>query len=104
MEKLEFLLQNNDEPFQSPVGKHPSASIGSCLNSDIYRLSVEVEGSGYEALILSELVSVRSGQSVNVPEYVTRSGKISGRVAVRLTAISESDPEVRHTMIKLLEI
>lgn len=82
----------------------PSASIGSCLNSDIYRLSVEVEGSGYEALILSELVSVRSGQSVNVPVYVTRSGKISGRVAVRLTAISESDPEVRHTMIKLLEI
>jgi M6 family metalloprotease-like protein len=104
VEKLEFLLQNNDERYQFSGELHPSATIGNCLNSDIYRLSVEVEGSGYEAVILNELVAVTSGQSVIVPVYVTRSGKISERVAVRLTVVSESDPGVRHTIIQLLEI
>ncbi|MDZ7739161.1 MAG: hypothetical protein U5K32_08885 [Bacteroidales bacterium] len=62
---------------------------------DIYRLKLTVEGSGWEAGLENELISVRNGEKIDVPVYFGTENEGAGEVSITLTAISESDPEKR---------
>ncbi len=63
---------------------------------DIYRLSTSVDGTGWSAQLQNALAAVQFGASQTIPVYLTRG---SGRVTVKLTAISESDPTKSATAI-----
>jgi M6 family metalloprotease-like protein len=88
---LNYLLTN--------TGKLPAknAEIGKknpvdSYNNDIYRLSVSVEGNGWNAQLLNSLVSVKSGDSENIAVYISNKEGCSPSAKVTLTARSESNP------------
>ncbi|MFO7756659.1 MAG: hypothetical protein R6V34_11830, partial [Bacteroidales bacterium] len=62
---------------------------------DIYRIKLSVEGIGWTAGLENELIAVRNGEKIDVPVYFGRENEGAGEAAITLTAISESDPEVR---------
>ena len=62
------------------------------FDSDIYRLSVSVDGQGWSAQLRNSLAAVRFGESQTVPVYVTRGAVSAQTVVVTLKAQSESDP------------
>jgi M6 family metalloprotease-like protein len=62
------------------------------LDSDIFRLSVSVNGAGWTAHLQNALAAVKFGESVSVPVFVVRSENATGPATVTLTATSESDP------------
>jgi hypothetical protein len=59
------------------------------LNSDVYRLSVRVEGEGWSARMPNALATVPFGQSAPVSLFLSPG---SGEATVTVTATSESDP------------
>jgi M6 family metalloprotease-like protein len=61
-------------------------------NNDIYRLTVTVEGEGWNAQLLNSLIAIRQGNSEKIPVYVSHEIKCSGSAKVILTARSENDP------------
>jgi M6 family metalloprotease-like protein len=65
------------------------------VDSDIYRLSVSVEGAGWSAQLQNALATAKFGQSVSIPVYVTPGSAPSATVTV--TATSESDPNAKAT-------
>jgi hypothetical protein len=62
------------------------------LNYDIYRLSVTIEGTGWNAQILNSLTSMKPGNSEKIPVYISYAKQCSASAKVTLTARSESDP------------
>jgi M6 family metalloprotease-like protein len=62
------------------------------LASDLYRLSISVQGTGITAQLQNALAAVKFGDSQSIPVYVnyTDGGASSGTIT--LTATSESDP------------
>jgi M6 family metalloprotease-like protein len=60
------------------------------LDSDIYRLSVTVDGAGWSAQLQNALAAVEFGQSKTIPVFVTAGAAPSATITV--TATSESDP------------
>jgi M6 family metalloprotease-like protein len=62
------------------------------LSSDLYRLSVEVEGAGWSARLLNALAAVEFGGSSPVTVHVTSGEGAAATATVTLTATSESDP------------
>lgn len=69
------------------------SSINSQLNnSDIYRLSVSVEGKGWTAQLLNSLTSLTPGKTEKIPVYVSNEKNCSGSAKVILIAQSENDP------------
>lgn len=81
---LPFTLTNAGAP--APAGAGPA------FDSDVYRLSVSVEGRGWTAHLTNELAAVRSGASAPVAVYVTPEAGASRSATVTLRAVSESDP------------
>jgi M6 family metalloprotease-like protein len=61
-------------------------------NNDIYRLSVSVEGDGWNAQLLNSLVSVSQGGSEKSQVYVSHASKCSSSAKIIFTARSENDP------------
>jgi hypothetical protein len=87
---LEVSVTNTGKRAPLDPGLHP-ADASASLSSDVYRLSVEVDGEGWSAHLRNALVAIEAGKSAGVPVYVARaSGAKPGRVVV--TAVSESDP------------
>jgi len=93
-----FMLSNTGNAAAADTASSPSAA-GAHLNSDLYRLSVSVEGEGWTAQLLNGLAAVKAGASQPVTVYVSREdgGAKSAKVTVRAT--SESDPSKTATAI-----
>ena len=62
------------------------------FSNDIYRLSVKIEGTGWNAQLLNGLASIKPGDSENVAVYLSNGDNCSSSAKVTLTARSESDP------------
>lgn len=67
------------------------------MRSDIYRLSAEVEGEGWRAVLPNALASAEIGETVAVKVAVGAEKDAEKRGKVLLTAVSESDPAVKVT-------
>jgi hypothetical protein len=88
-------LSNTGTAAETNPALHPQ-DAAAYLASDIYRLSVSIEGQGWSADLLNGLAAVRFGESQTVPVRITRAAKASQTAKVTLTAISESDPAARR--------
>jgi hypothetical protein len=67
--------------------------ISTSLNYDIYRLSVAVEGDGWNAQLLNSLVSMRQRDSEKILVFISHEKVHSNSAMVTLTARSENDRE-----------
>ena len=79
-----FLLTNTGGPTDEIAGSH--------FGSDVYRLSVSVEGRGWTAHLLNALTAVKAGSSTEATVYLSRGPGASKSATVTLSATSESDP------------
>jgi M6 family metalloprotease-like protein len=77
-----YTITNTGEP----------SKINPALNNDIYRLSISIEGEGWNAQLLNSLASMKQGNSEKVPVYISHEKLCSGSAKVILTARSENDP------------
>jgi hypothetical protein len=66
--------------------------VGAHLNSDVYRLSVSIEGQGWTAQLRDGLAAVKAGASQPVTVYVSHEAGGAKAAKVTLRATSESDP------------
>ncbi len=99
VEKAEFRLRNEDSAATFGSEIHPSGDVGEFLDSDIYRLSVNAQGEGWDAHILNELVAVGTGGEVSVPVYIEKGSDAEERADIILTAVSENDQSVRKVAV-----
>ena len=86
-----FTLKNTGKAAEIDPGLHPS-DARAYLNSDVYRLSVSVEGKGWTAQLLNSLAAVEFGGFQPVTVYVSREEGSAPSATVILRATSESDP------------
>ncbi len=86
-----FQLNNTGVAANTATNLHPQ-DAAVYLKSDIYRLTVAVEGAGWTAQLRNALAAVEFGKSASIPVFVTRSQSASSTAVVILTARSESDP------------
>jgi len=74
-----------------------TSKINPLNDNDIYRLSVSVEGEGWDAQLPNSLASIRQGDSKQIQVYVSHSEKCSDSANVIFTVRSENDPGVFKT-------
>jgi hypothetical protein len=86
-----FTLRNTGEGVSPNVGNHPE-KVDRYLDSDIYRLSATVSGTGWSGQLYNALATAKFGSSTEVRVYVERGSSYSGNATVTLQATSESDP------------
>ncbi len=86
-----FTLINRGEAVETDPALHLS-DASAYLNSDVYRLSVSIEGKGWTAQLLNSLVAVEFGESQPVQVYVSPEDGSVRSATVTLWATSESDP------------
>jgi hypothetical protein len=91
-----FTLNNTGKVAETDPALHPS-DASAYLNSDIYRLSVSIEGKGWTAQLLNGLAAVEFGKSQQVTVYVSPEEGSVRSTAVTLRAMSESDPSKTAT-------
>ena len=84
-----FLLTNTGGPTDGIAGSH--------FGSDVYRLSVSVEGQGWTSRLLNTLIAVKAGSSTEATVYLSRGAGASKSATVTLSATSESDPSKSAT-------
>jgi M6 family metalloprotease-like protein len=86
----QFPLRNTGQvkPF---TNGHPE-DVSQYVNSDVYRLSATVSGTGWAVALPSALATAKNGTTVTVPVNVSRSDTGGFAATVTLTAKSESDP------------
>ncbi|KAF2708596.1 M6 metalloprotease [Pleomassaria siparia CBS 279.74] len=84
-----FTLSNTGTIVNS-TSSHPQ-DLSKYLNSDIYRLTAEVEGSGWTVVLPNELAAAKFGEKVSVNVAVGSSSNATAEATVKLTATSESD-------------
>ena len=88
---LTFMLHNTGTAAETDPELHPSEAEA-YLQSDIYRLSLEVEGEGWTARLMNGLAAVELGGSRAAKVYISRSRAGAPSAVVTLKARSESDP------------
>jgi M6 family metalloprotease-like protein len=81
---VSFVLSNKGEAAES--------AFPAPFGSDVYRLSVSVDGEGWTARLLNALAAVRSGAFKPVTVYVSHDPKAAKSATVTLRAASECDP------------
>jgi len=79
------------------TGESGPAEPGPWLSSDLYRLSVSVEGEGWTARLRNGLAAAAAGESRPVAVYISRVRGAAPSATVTLRAASESDPSVTAT-------
>jgi len=90
---LMFTLKNTGTAADLDPALHPSgAGASGCINSDIYRLSVSVEGKGWTAQLLNGLAAVEFGGTRQIIVYASQAPGSSASAKITLRATSESDP------------
>jgi hypothetical protein len=72
------------------------------FDSDIYRVSVVVEGAGWEAAVQNALVAVKAGESARVPVFARQSSGTTATAKVTVTVTSESDSSRTVTSVTTL--
>lgn len=93
-----FTLENTGSATETDPAAHPSGAIaGAYLNSNVYRLSVSVDGKGWTARLLNGLAAVETGKTRRVTVYVTQEAGSAPLAKVTLRASSESDPSKTAT-------
>jgi M6 family metalloprotease-like protein len=90
-----FTVANTGKPSATDTSLHHQ-NTSPWLNSDIYRLSVKCEGTGYSVLLLNELISLEPGETAEIPVYVSFEKGASRKAEVNLIIQSESD----HSLTK----
>jgi hypothetical protein len=86
-----FTLKNTGTAAETDASAHP-ADVTAFLNSDVYRLSVSVEGEGWTVQMLNGLAAVEFGESKKVTVYVSHTSRGTPVAVVTMQAASESDP------------
>ncbi len=86
-----FTLRNTGTAAETDPGWHPM-DARAYLNSDVYRLSVSVEGQGWSARLRNGLAAVEFGGSKEVMVAVTCEDPEAPPATITLMATSESDP------------
>jgi M6 family metalloprotease-like protein len=86
-----FTLKNTGTAAETDPAAHP-ADANAYLKSDVYRLSISVEGTGWTARLLNGLAAVRFGGSRQITVYVSHEAGSSPSARLTLRASSESDP------------
>ena len=86
-----FTLTNAGTPSDTDPTLHPDDATA-YLNSDIYRLSVSVEGEGWSAKVLNALAAVEAGGSQSVRVHISKEEGAAESATVTLQATSEGDP------------
>ncbi len=79
-----FTLANTGATADEAAGPH--------FDSDVYRLSVSVEGRGWTGRLRNALAAVKAGSSTETTVYVSCEPGASKSATVTLSATSESDP------------
>ena len=67
--------------------------------SDIYRVSIQVDGAGWDAGLQNALVAVRAGEAARVPVFARRQSASAAPARVTVTVVSESDPTKRAVTV-----
>ena len=93
---ISFLLTNGGDSRASDPTLHPD-DASAYLTSDIYRLSISMEGEGWSGRLPNALVSVEAGRSRELTVLVTRGQGAPDSATLTLTATSESDPSATAT-------
>jgi M6 family metalloprotease-like protein len=88
---LTFTLSNTGAPAGSESVLHPD-DARPYLDSDLYRLSLSVEGEGWSGRLLNELAAVGAGESRAVTVYISAAATAEASASLTLKAVSESDP------------
>ncbi len=91
-----FTLENTGQAVPTDPNLH-WRDFNESLSSDIYRLSVAVEGQGWSAQLRNALAAVKFGQSQPVSVFVGREAGSATSARVILRATSESDPSQTAT-------
>jgi hypothetical protein len=86
-----FIITNTGEPAEADIAPH-NKNISANFNYDVYRISLGIEGEGWNAQLLNSLVSIKPGDSEKVPVYLSRKPVCSKSAKVTLMARSECDP------------
>jgi hypothetical protein len=100
-----FTLRNTGTRAASPASVHPR-DASAYTGTDVYRLSVSVEGQGWAAQLQNVLAAVPFGESQQIPVTVlfnpgetTAPAQATAQTAiVTLRAVSESDPTKTTTV------
>ena len=87
----------NNTGTSADIGNPHPEDASAFTATDIFRLSVDAEGDGWDAQLWNALATAPNGGSVDVPVYVTRELGSSTYGSVSLTATSVSDPSVTST-------
>ncbi|MGB9906969.1 MAG: peptidase M6 [Candidatus Saccharicenans sp.] len=89
-----FILKNTGQAATLEKTVHQSEVTGH-LQYDLYRLSVAVEGRGWQARLLNALTAVPFGQEKEITVYVLPAKDSSREATLKLIASSESQPGIR---------
>jgi M6 family metalloprotease-like protein len=89
--RLAVMIRNTGKASAVPAALHPQDATAH-LGGDVYRLSLAIDGDGWEAGVANALVALRPGETATMPVHVRRTaaGPRAGRVSLIVT--SESDP------------
>jgi M6 family metalloprotease-like protein len=88
-----FTLSNTGRAAATDPALHPQDATA-YLNSDVYRLSVSVDGDGWSARLLNGLAAVEFGRSQQVTVYVSKENGSDPSATLTLKAASESGPSI----------
>jgi hypothetical protein len=92
-----FVLKNTGQPNATDASLHPQ-DASAYLTTDIYRLSVSVDGAGWTAQIPNALTAVEFGKTASIPVHLYAAPGTTGSTpTVTLMAKSESDPSKSAT-------
>jgi M6 family metalloprotease-like protein len=93
---LTFMLVNTGTPAEAEPGSPPQGGEDH-FQSDVYRLSVSLEGEGWTARLRNALAAVEVGEERPIEVYLSDSPGAAASAAVTLRATSESDPSKTAT-------
>ena len=85
---ITFILTNTGTAATTDPALHPR-DANAWLGSDVYRLSVAVEGEDWSARLLNELAAVPFGESAPVRVYVTPGAAETAQITVTATLVSD---------------
>ena len=93
---LPFLLTNTGTAVATDPALHP-ADVNAWLDSDLYRLSLSVDGEGWNARLLNSLAAVPFGAAKGVRAYVTAGTAATAEITLEATSVSDTTKTVRAT-------
>jgi M6 family metalloprotease-like protein len=101
--KIFVNLKNTGKYVETNDVFHPQ-DVSQLLKNDIYRLSVSVEGKGWEAKLYNEFSALAFGEEQKIPIYIEKQANCAKSATLTIKAQSESDKsKVKIITIKLVD-